>query len=97
MEENSPQLDSPKKTRFLSESLGNKEVVEIPGIDMKSSEKLISNGYDKASVVIGQFLILRKDKELFTDWLYQTCQLSYVQQMECYQSLVEWCKLFIGQ
>ena len=34
--------------------------------------KLVANGFDKVYVVLGQFLILKKNKGLFIDWIKGT-------------------------
>lgn len=49
----------------------------------------------QAYVVLGQFLILKKDEELFRDWLKDTCGANAKQQGDCYGCLKEWCDAFL--
>jgi hypothetical protein len=49
----------------------------------------------QASVVLGQFLVLKKNKELFQDWLKDVCGANAKQSSECYQCLADWCDEFL--
>lgn len=49
----------------------------------------------QAYVVLGQFLVLKKDEELFRDWLKETCGANSKQQGDCYGCLREWCDSFL--
>lgn len=49
----------------------------------------------QAYVVLGQFLVLRKDEELFREWLKDTCGANTKQQGDCYGCLREWCDSFL--
>ncbi|CAJ0934032.1 unnamed protein product [Ranitomeya imitator] len=49
---------------------------------------------EQAYVVLGQFLVLRKDEELFKDWLRDTCGANSKQTRDCYTCLKEWCDAF---
>ena len=44
-----------------------------------------------AYVVLGQFLILKKNKGLFIDWIKDTAGANNKQANDCYQALREWC------
>lgn len=49
----------------------------------------------QAYVVLGQFLVLKKDDEMFKDWLKETCGANAKQQGDCHQCLKEWCDNFL--
>lgn len=49
----------------------------------------------KAYVVLGQFLVLSKDEELFQDWLRYSCGANTKQQRDCFGCLKEWCDAFL--
>lgn len=49
----------------------------------------------QAYVVLGQFLVLKKDEELFKDWLKDTCGANSKQQGDCFGCLKEWCDAFL--
>lgn len=51
--------------------------------------------YLQAYVVLGQFLVLKKDEELFRDWLKDTCGANVKQQGDCFGCLKEWCDAFL--
>ena len=49
--------------------MGEKPVTDLAGIGDVLGKRLESKGFDKAYVVLGQFLLLKKDKDLFVDWI----------------------------
>ena len=49
----------------------------------------------QAYVVLGQYLVLKKDKELFVDWLKDTCSANTKQSNDCYNCLNDWCDEFL--
>lgn len=75
--------------------MGEKPVTDLAGIGEALGKRLADKGFDKAYVVLGQFLVLKKDKELFNDWLNQTCGANAKQQRDCSQCLEEWVNAFL--
>ena len=53
----------------MAEPMGEKPVTDLAGIGEVLGKRLSSKGFDKAYVVLGQFLLLKKDKDLFTEWI----------------------------
>ena len=49
----------------------------------------------QAYVVLGQFLVLKKDKEMFIEWLKDTANANSKQGGDCYKCLEEWCNAFL--
>ncbi|XP_069595538.1 barrier-to-autointegration factor [Ranitomeya imitator] len=86
---------SQKHKDFVAEPMGEKEVQCLAGIGDVLGGKLVNKGFDKAYVVLGQFLVLRKDEELFKDWLRDTCGANSKQTRDCYTCLKEWCDAFL--
>uniref|UniRef100_A0A8D2J3K1 Barrier-to-autointegration factor n=1 Tax=Varanus komodoensis TaxID=61221 RepID=A0A8D2J3K1_VARKO len=57
-------------------------------------KKLEEKGFDKAYIVLGQFLMLKKAKDLFPEWLKNTCGANILQSRDCYGCLKECCASF---
>jgi len=49
----------------------------------------------QAYVVLGQFLLLKKDKDDFESWLKDTIKANSKQAGDCYQCLRDWCLAFL--
>ena len=75
--------------------MGDKLVTDLAGIGPVLGGKLAEKGFDKAYVVLGQFLVLKKNEELFKDWVNQTCGANAKQSGDCYNCLKEWCDAFL--
>ena len=56
---------SQKHRNFVSEPMGEKPVTELAGIGEVLGKRLADQGFDKAYVVLGQFLVLKKNEEIF--------------------------------
>jgi len=86
---------SQKHRNFVGEPMGEKPVTDLAGIGEVLGKRLTEKGFDKAYVVLGQFLVLKKNDELFKDWLNQICGANAKQQKDCHQCLKEWCDAFL--
>ncbi|XP_048863923.1 barrier-to-autointegration factor-like [Brienomyrus brachyistius] len=86
---------SQKHRDFVAEPMADKPVTALAGIGDVLGKKLEEQGFDKAYVVLGQFLVLKKDVELFTEWLKDTCGANTRQAASCTQCLKEWCDAFL--
>lgn len=51
--------------------MGKKPVSKVPGIGPEGERKLKQEGFEYASQIFGQFLVLNEDEEKFEDWLKQ--------------------------
>ena len=86
---------SQKHRNFVSEPMGDKAVTELAGIGAVLGGKLSDTGFDKAYVVLGQFLVLKKSEELFVEWLKDTYGANKKQAGDCHRALAEWCDAFL--
>jgi len=86
---------SAKHQDFVGEPMGDKEVTAVAGIGPVLGERLSEKGFDKAYVLLGQFLLLKKDEELFKEWLKETCNANSHQSNNAFTCLKEWCNSYI--
>ncbi|XP_057677262.1 barrier-to-autointegration factor-like [Corythoichthys intestinalis] len=86
---------SQKHRDFVTEPIGEKTVYALGGIGEVLGKRLENKGFDKAYVVLGQYLVLKKDEELFREWLKDICGANAKQQGECFNCLNEWCNSFL--
>merc|ERR1712212_279927 len=87
---------SQKHRNFVSEPMGEKPVTDLSGIGEVLGKRLEEQGFDKAYVVLGQYLLLKKNDELFANWLKETCGANKKQQGDCGKCLKEWCVSFMS-
>ncbi|XP_029927170.1 barrier-to-autointegration factor-like [Myripristis murdjan] len=86
---------SKKHQDFVDEPMGNKAVTALPGIGDALGTKLQKQDFDKAYMVLGQYLVLKKNTEQFTEWLKKASGANSRQAAECTESLHEWCNNFL--
>lgn len=80
---------------FIGEPIKNKPCTDLPGISVVLGKRLTDIGFDKAYCVLGQLLLLKKDKELFQTWLHIEVSANKWQSILCYECLLEWCDQFL--
>ena len=59
------------------------------------SQVFIISPLFQAYTVLGQYLILKKDADLFKEWLKDTTNANSKQATDCYQCLNDWCEEFL--
>nr|XP_039328565.1 barrier-to-autointegration factor-like [Saimiri boliviensis boliviensis] len=67
---------SQKHRDLVAEPMGEKPAGSLAGTGEVLGEKLEERGFDKACAVPGQLLVLKKDEDLFREWLKDTCGAS---------------------
>ncbi|XP_060110171.1 barrier-to-autointegration factor-like protein [Heteronotia binoei] len=80
---------------FVSEPMGDKPITAIEGINGELGAKLAAKGFDKAYILLGQFLLLKKECALFQKWLKSSYGASSFQAEQCTLCLLEWCYAFL--
>ncbi|KAI1295669.1 Barrier-to-autointegration factor [Halotydeus destructor] len=75
--------------------MGDKPVTDLAGIGEVLGKRLEGQGFDKAFTILGQYLVLKKNPELFQEWLKETCQANSKQSKDCASCLQEWCDQFL--
>ena len=84
-----------KHTDFVSGPMKDKPVSKLPGIGEKNAGKLVAQGFPRANMVLGQFLVLGQNKELFISWLQSVAHCNDRQASECWTALHEWSAHFL--
>uniref|UniRef100_A0A8C2T1T0 Barrier-to-autointegration factor n=1 Tax=Coturnix japonica TaxID=93934 RepID=A0A8C2T1T0_COTJA len=72
-----------------------KMVAAVRGSGGLRGERPRLRGSVVAYVVLGQFLVLKKDEELFREWLRDACGANAKQSRDCSGCLREWCDAFL--
>lgn len=77
-----------------------KQTDEIAGVDKFTYLILVDRGYDRAYKVLGQYLLLGMDKEMFMDFLETEtttddgkCHMPLTLRERCYVCMALWCKI----
>lgn len=86
---------SQKFRSFVDEPMGEKPVDALAGIGEVLGNRLKDQGFEKAYNVLGQFLLLNKDEDLFLDWLRTSIHANAKQGNDCFNCLKTWCDNYL--
>ncbi|KAM8717406.1 hypothetical protein ACLKA7_004149 [Drosophila subpalustris] len=75
--------------------MGSKPVTKLAGIGETLGGRLNDAGYDKASNVLGQYLVLGQDQGRFQGWMNDVSNANSKQSSDCYKCLNDWSKEFL--
>lgn len=81
---------SVKHMNFVNESMKDKPVKDLPGIGEVLSKRLIDEGYEKCYQILAHYILFKKSKELFQEWMKLLCQANSKQSVDCYNAIDEW-------
>merc|ERR1711911_75294 len=84
-----------KHRNFISEPIGDKLVTSVPGVGEKYGENLKNQGFDKAFVLLGQFLVLKKEKDVFIDFLKTEIGMNDKYALSCYESMLAYSDQYL--
>ncbi|KRY91762.1 Barrier-to-autointegration factor 1, partial [Trichinella pseudospiralis] len=88
----SMQGSSVKHLEFVCESCEAKDVQAIAGIGPVYAKHLTKQGFDKAYVLLGQFLVLKRHRDQFVNWMMGELKIAKQHATACYNCLNEWCE-----
>ncbi|VDM51637.1 unnamed protein product [Angiostrongylus costaricensis] len=86
---------SSKLREFVNEPMRDKHVSSVAGIAHECSDTLVGLGFDKAYILFGQFLIYRKERSAFIEWLVATTGIGISNAIAAYDCLSEWSEKFL--
>ncbi|OBS76804.1 hypothetical protein A6R68_16752, partial [Neotoma lepida] len=83
---------SPRLRAFLSEPIGEKDVAWVDGVSRELAINLITKGFNKAYILLGQFLLMHKNEAEFQRWLICCCGATEYEARQSSTCLKEWPK-----
>merc|ERR1739838_1010385 len=86
---------SKKHANFISEPMGDKEVSEIAGIGPTYQKRLKEKGFEYAYNLLGQFLLVNKDEEMFMEWLKEEVSMTAKYQRDATECIAEWTRSYV--
>ncbi|KAG3262802.1 barrier-to-autointegration factor-like protein [Ictidomys tridecemlineatus] len=86
---------SPRLRAFLSEPIGEKDVGWVDGVSRELAINLITKGFTKAYILLGQFLLMHKNEAEFQKWIICCCGATECEAQESSNCLKEWCASFL--
>merc|ERR1712168_200236 len=86
---------SKKHANFISEPMGDKEVSEIAGIGPTYQKRLKEKGFEYAYNLLGQFLLVNKDEEMFKEWLKEEISMTAKYQKDATECIAEWTRSYV--
>ncbi|XP_053429707.1 barrier-to-autointegration factor-like protein [Nycticebus coucang] len=86
---------TPRLRAFLSEPIGEKDVSWVDGISHELAINLITKGFNKAYILLGQFLLMHKNEAEFQKWLIYCCGATECEAQQSSNCLKEWCACFL--
>ncbi|XP_076971106.1 barrier-to-autointegration factor-like protein isoform X2 [Tamandua tetradactyla] len=86
---------SPKLRAFLSEPIGDKDVSRVDGVSRELAVNLVNKGFNKAYILLGQFLLMHKNEAEFRRWIMHCCGATECEAQESANCLQEWCSCFL--
>ncbi|XP_003476566.2 barrier-to-autointegration factor-like protein [Cavia porcellus] len=86
---------SPRLRAFLSEPMGEKDVCWVDGIGRELAINLVTKGFSKAYILLGQFLLMHKDEDEFQKWLICCFGATQCEAQRSATCLKEWCTCFL--
>uniref|UniRef100_A0A0N5BU16 Barrier to autointegration factor n=1 Tax=Strongyloides papillosus TaxID=174720 RepID=A0A0N5BU16_STREA len=75
---------------FINEPMGEKHVIEVPGVGKKTAEKLGSDGIEKAYQLQGQYLLQGKNESEFNDMLQDKYRMNTKNAGQCTDSISQY-------
>ncbi|MFH4975300.1 hypothetical protein AB6A40_002009 [Gnathostoma spinigerum] len=82
--------------KFISEPMGDKPITAIPGIGPTCAAKFTNAGYEKANALFGKFLLLKKNKEGFIQFLKETGGMPEHHAKSVYECFDEWSQIYLS-
>lgn len=70
--------------------MGEKPVTDLPGVGEVLGKRFSEEGYDLAYVVLGQYLLFKKNKPYFQDWMKELVSANAKQSGDCFDALDAW-------
>ncbi|XP_008586749.1 PREDICTED: barrier-to-autointegration factor-like protein [Galeopterus variegatus] len=86
---------SPRLRAFLYEPIGEKDIGCVDGISRELAINLINKGFNKAYILLGQFLLMHKNESEFQKWMIRCCGATDYEARESSNCLKEWCACFL--
>ena len=81
---------SVKHENFINESMKGKSNTVLPGIGEVLSKRLIEEGYNETDTILAQYLLFKKHKDLFQEWMKVTRNANSKQSSDCFNAIESW-------
>jgi hypothetical protein len=80
---------------FCSGRLSEKYNINVCGLSTQFSVNLAELGYTQAYVLLGQYLLFRKEDLYFIEWLKEKGKISNEDALRCCNCISEWCRIHL--